>query len=420
MADKDIIAFIGVFPVGGEQLVKDLAKSERRKLQVLLIRHSRKKVRKTSESVNILVECDTSDPKAIAKVLRPYRDRIFVISCRSESAMSIFARVLPHVPYVRTPTSESILWASDKLLMRRNFATYDKSITPKYAKVKDASKKEIKRIGEKIGFPLVVKPANLAWSMLVTVCYHEEELEKSIKAAFRKIRKIYAENDRIKEPELIVEQYMDGDMYSVDGYVTSRGRVYNCPIVRVVTGRSIGHDDFYNYMHTTIHSLKPSSVHRANEAVKKGVHALGLRSTSFHAEVIKIDDEWKIVEIGARVGGFRHKIYELSYGINHALNDILIRVPRKIHIPKRRRGYTTVLKYYPEKEGIITELKGIKKIQELKSFHSIVVDKKVGDRAKFAKNGGKEVFHVTLFNKDRSKLLADTRRVEKGVKITIE
>jgi hypothetical protein len=43
----------------------------------------------------------------------------------------------------------------------------------------------------------------------------------------------------------------------------------------------------------------------------------------------------------------------------------------------------------------------------------------VGDRCHFAKNGGKAVFDVTLYNDERSKLLADIRRVEQLVEIKI-
>ena len=185
------------------------------------------------------------------------------------------------------------------------------------------------------------------------------------------------------------------------------------------TGRSIGRDDFSNYLHTTVHSLKRTTVARAEQAVEEAIHALGLRSTTAHVELMKVDDDWKVIEVGPRVGGYRHKLYALAYGIDHSINDVLTRIPERPVIPKKRIGHATVLKYYPHKEGIITELKGIKKIQALNSFSDITVHKKVGDRSRFATSGGTAVFNVTLYNTDRSKLLADIRRVEQLVKITV-
>jgi hypothetical protein len=213
---------------------------------------------------------------------------------------------------------------------------------------------------------------------------------------------------------------MEGDMYSVDAYVNSRGKVYFCPMVRVLTGYNIGHGDFFNYLHTTPTSLKQTSIERAHEAAATGIHALGLRNTTAHVELMKVDDDWKLIEIGPRVGGFRDKLHKLSCGIDHSLNDVLIRLPIKPIIPKKCTGFAATLKWYPKQEGRLTRLKGIKKIQELGSFIDITLGKKLGDLCRFAKNGGKAVFTVTLFNVERSKLLADIRRVEKLIDIQVE
>ena len=212
---------------------------------------------------------------------------------------------------------------------------------------------------------------------------------------------------------------MEGDMYSIDSYVTSRGSVSHCPLVRQKTAREIGKDDFYNYLQMTPTALKSHTIARAEETTEKAIHALGLRSTVVHTELMKIDDEWKIVEVGARMGGFRHVLHTLSCDINHTLNDVLIRIPKKPVIPKKCQGYGCAIKWFADKEGKITELKGIKKIETLESFYKIEVNKKVGDRSVFARNGGRSVFNLLMYNDDRSKLLADIRRVEKLVEVKI-
>ena len=75
------------------------------------------------------------------------------------------------------------------------------------------------------------------------------------------------------------------------------------------------------------------------------------------------------------------------------------------------------MKFFPAKEGTLSQLKGIKKIQELKSVKKAKIHKKIGDKCLFAKHGGVSVVNVMLFNKERSKLLADMRRIEKGLVI---
>lgn len=418
---RNIIAYVMNLPAGAVESIRRYERETKQKFRIMLIRDTRKGEKHTDElsGVDIYLEIDLSTPAHIAEALAPYQDELCAVTCRSESYMARFIAVIPHVPYLRTPTTESLRWATDKLEMRRRFKLLAPKYSPKYAVVKANTKAERTRVILKIGFPMIVKPTNLAQSLLVTVCYHEDELTKSLRDLEKKIERTYAENGRIEKPRMLVEEFMEGDMYSVDAYVNSRGKVYFCPMVRVVTGHNIGHDDFFNYLHMTPTNLKKTSIERAHDAAAAGIHALGLRNTTAHVELMKVDDEWKLIEIGPRVGGFRDKLHRLSCDIDHSLNDILIRLPKKPIIPKKCKGFAATLKWYPKQEGELVSLRGIKKIQEIKSFVHISVTKKIGERCTFAKNGGKAVFTVTLFNAERSKLLADIRRIEKAIDIQV-
>lgn len=408
-----------------EQYVLKAAKSIKQEypgIAVLLLRDIKKKAKDKDKSfkyVDEVLYVDYTNSLEVAKALLPYQDQLMAVTARGEEGANCLGTVIPHVPYLRTPTQESLVWATDKYEMRKRLRLYDPKNTPKFTRVKENSKKERARVIEKVGFPMIVKPANLQESMLVTICYHEEELEKVLRNIFRKLRGEYIKHHRTQLPTIIAEEFMDGDMYSVDSYVDSRGGVYHCPLVRVKTGKNIGHDDFYNYLQTTPTALKKETVEKAEAVAETGIHALGLRSVTTHIELMKLDDEWKIIEIGARVGGFRDLLHELSCDINHSLNDILTRVPRKPVIPKKCKGFATAMKWFAAAEGKIVEMKGVKKIEELESFHSIVMNKKIGDRALFAKNGGKSIFNLFLYNADRSRLLADIRRVEQFVQIKV-
>lgn len=373
--------------------------------------------KETLRAFDVAIRCNFGSQDSLTQALRPYQAELLVVTCTTESAVPYLQKVIPHIPYVRTPTVESLHWATDKLAMRKRFYLYDPSMTPRYKVIHNARKKTIQEIGDDIGFPVIIKPTGLASSLLVTAAYHHDELESSLRRVFRKISKLHREANGRGEPTVLVEQLMDGEMYSVDAHVSSRGAIYFNPFVHVKTGRTIGFDDFFGYQRTTPTRLNKQSITDAEEVSTKAIRALGLRSTSAHIELLKTDAGWKIIEVGPRTGGFRHKMYELSYGINLFDNDIAIRTPRKVTIPRSVKGYTSVIAYYAKQEGEITKLTGIKKAQELKSFHSITINKQVGDRAVFAKHGGKEVFNITFFNADRSKLLADVRRFEQNMNV---
>jgi biotin carboxylase len=366
---------------------------------------------------SLVLSCNFDSPESIIECLKPYEGEILAVTARGEHNIPYFRKLIPYLPYLRTPTEESLGWAINKIEMRRRFAAYDKKLSPSYMVVTDAKRKTIKTILEKIGTPLVVKPSGLAASLLVTIAFHDEELEKSLKRTFRQIRAQYKKWDGRGDPQILVEQFMEGDMYSVDLYVNSRGKMYFCPLVHIKTGRAIGFDDFFGYQRITPTLLTQESIKHAQEISKKAIHALGLRSTTVHVELMKTEQGWKIIELGPRIGGFRDMLYELAYGIDHTANDIAIRIPERPKLPRKLRGHAVALQMYARQEGIITNLLGVKKIQALKSFHMIEMNKKIGDRATFAKNGGKSVGNIVLFNKDRSKLLADVRRVEQLFKV---
>ena len=416
---KNIIAFVMGARVRALDEIKHSAEKNGVTYRTMLIRDSRLKRPVKMLDYDIVVECDFGKPSKIAAALLPYQNELLAITCRFEQSIARFAAVIPHVPYLHTPTTESLTWATDKYEMRKRLRLFDAKNTPVFTWVKSNTKKERTRVIEKVKFPMIVKPTNLAGSLFVTICYHEEDLEKTLRTAFRKIRVAYKKDSRLEEPKIIAEEYMDGDLYSLDSYVNNRGEVEHCPLVRQRTAKELGQDDFYNYLQITPTALKQETVNKAREVAEHAIHALGLRSVTAHTELMKVDDEWKIIEIGPRPGGFRDILHKLSCDIDHTMNDIAVRIPKKIVIPKKCKGYAAYYKYVAPEEGTIMETKGIKKIEELKSFHSITVNKKVGDRAVFAKNGGRPIFTVVLYNAERSELLADIRRIEQSVSVTV-
>jgi biotin carboxylase len=367
----------------------------------------------------VIVECDFSSHIQIAKALAPYKHRFLAVTCRAEKNIPLFKKVVPHVPYINTPTELSLEWTTDKIRMRQLLRAYDPTISPKFLVVHDSSQETMDQIEKKVGFPTIIKPAGLAASLLVSLCYHREELEADLRNIVRKINRIYKIKQGRGEPQILVEEFMEGTMYSIDVYVNPRGVIYYAPLVHVRTGRSVGYEDFFGYMRITPVQLKPHKIEAARKVAEKAVIALNLRSTTCHIELMKTEDGWKVIEVGPRIGGFRHEMYELSYGMNHSLNDILIRIPKKPTLTKKVRGYTSVMQFYPRHKGRLISLKGINKVRKLESFSRIEIKKKIGDMCDFARNGDDPVFDIVLFNKDRSKLLADIRRLEQTVKIQV-
>lgn len=420
--ERNMILFVGSYLTSQKNALSKLSRSLDKTIQACIlidITDPKARAKLTPDTKAVVIPCDFSSHVTIEKALAPYKQRLLAVTCRAEKNIPLLKKVIPHIPYINSPTELSLEWTTDKIRMRQMLRSYDKEISPKFLVVHDASQETLDRIEKKVGFPLIIKPSGLAASLLVTLCYHREELEANLKNTVKKIDQIYKKKKGRGEPQILVEEFMEGAMFSIDIYVNQRGVTYATPLVHVKTGRSVGFDDFFGYMRITPVVLKPHKIENARRVAEKAVEAMGLRSTTCHIELMKTEDGWKIIELGPRIGGFRHEMYELSYGIDHSLNDILIRMPKKPTLPKKVKGYTVVMQFYARRKGKLKSLEGINKIRKLESFSRIDITKKLGEMCDFARNGDDPVFTIVLFNKNRSRMLADIRRLEQTVQIKV-
>lgn len=419
--ERDMVLFVGSYLSSQKKAMDKLSKSLKKNLTACVLLDETDKPKNIPPSYKaVIIKCDFTKETFIQKALMPYKHRFLAVTCRAERNIPLLKKVVPHVPYLNTPTEKSLDWTTDKIKMRQMLRSYDKAISPKFIVAHDASQETMNKIERTVGFPLIIKPAGLAASLLVTLCYHREELESNLARTVKKIDQIYKKKRGRGEPQILIEEFMEGSMYSIDSYVNQRGVVYHAPLVHVRTGRSVGYEDFFGYMRITPVNIKSYKVDAAKHVAEKAIEALNLRSTNCHIELMRTEDGWKVIELGPRIGGFRHEMYELSYGMDHSMNDILIRIPKKPVLTKRIKGYTVVMQFYARQKGRLTNLEGINKIRKLESFNRIDIKKKIGDMCDFARNGDDPVFDIILFNKDRSKLLADIRRLEQSVTIKVK
>ncbi|HVQ44829.1 MAG TPA: ATP-grasp domain-containing protein [Candidatus Saccharimonadia bacterium] len=366
-----------------------------------------------------LLTVDFADTDALQSTLKPYADDILTATFLADRNSSYFRKVIPLIPNCVLPTETSLKWTTEKIRMRSLLRNYDKSIAPNFTVAHDSTPETIEKIEKRVGYPLVVKPSGLTASLLVSICYHREELEKVLKQTFKKMDQIYKSKKGLGEPKILVEGFMEGTMYSIDAYVNARGVIYFAPLVYVKTGREVGFDDFFGYMRVTPTQLNVPHTEEAQEAATKGIKALGMRSTTCHIELMRTETGWKVIELGPRMGGFRHEMYELSFGIDHSLNDLLIRNSRKPVLPKKVKGYSALMQFYAKQEGKLEKIQGLFKIEAVESFKRVKVRKEPGDKCTFAKYGGDPVLDVMLFNPVRSNLLADIRRIEQALNIVV-
>ena len=425
--ERDVVLFINAVRGATFKALEDHEKRTGKKLTpvVLVDKKIQKSITERNGQMNHLdkvtyVAADFDSPTSLREALRAYEDRIYAVTSQYENSIHELRKLVPYLPYMPLPTQSSLEWASEKKHMRDMMHSYDKSLVPGYLLAEDASDATIKKIEDELEYPVVVKPSGLEGSLLVSMVHNRVQLKETLKHTYEEIQKGYDTWIKRNKPAVLVEEFMEGNMFSIDTHVSKDGKCYHAPIVYVATGRSVGFDDFFGYMRLTPTSLSDEEVAAAQKASEKACRALKLRAITVHVELMQTPRGWKIIEVGPRIGGYRHDIYKLGYGINHIANDILIRADEEPHLPQTPKGSAAVFNIYAKQEGILESTSGEDKVEKLASFVSINKIPKDGDELKFAKNNGDIVFAVTLFNEDRAQLEKDIQTMEDVLKINVK
>jgi len=364
----------------------------------------------------VLRECNFSDDDQLASIIQEFEGQIEGIAYRGDKQVQNVRRVIKHLPAtIPAPTEQSLKNATNKQLMRKHFLDYAPEITPNYIEVQNADSQTLDSIEEHLDFPVIVKPANLMSSLLIQSCTNRNELENTLRNVFSTIQEIYKREHRQDDPQVIVEEFLVGDFYSIDAFVTDPETVYYCPPVGYIASKQIGIDDFSLYKRFIPTTLTTSEINDANETVKKALRALDLQYSAAHAELILTQNGWKVIEVGPRLGRFRHDMYMESYGIVHGVNDLLIRMNEVPVIPEKFLQYCSAYTIYPKQEGKLKKLHGMEILEGKSWIKKLAIIAKEGDDCRFAKNGGHALAEFIVSTSDK----AEFERITQAIETTI-
>ena len=421
--DKDIVVSIDVVEPGLVNAVHLLNKELGRPLKGIALVHRSfldypgRPVDTTGLFEEVVVDYDNADE--LQKTVLPFSDRILAVTTRYEDAMHHFSQLVPFVPYAYTPTESSLIWSTEKPLMRDRLKNYDPQLVPQYVRLEEQDIPNGNELTRNFAFPVVIKPGSLWSSFLVSRCDDRQQLESQLRSTFSIINNVYGRLRRETKPAVLVEEMIQGDMYSTDVYVSHDGTIRCLPLIRVFTDAVLGRQSFSEH-----HALLPVDLSQEESeagfiAAKSAVRALGLRSTTAHVELFKTKNGWKIIELGARIGGSREELYRESFGIEHHYNDLANRAGMEPKIPAKLLRYAREEDIYADKEGVIEAIDGIEEARELASMAVLKVPAKPGDKALFADKGGDVLVQAILSNADRQQLEADAAKLRQLVKFKI-
>lgn len=292
---------------------------------------------------------------------------------------------------------ESARLATDKSLMRQAFLDADRSISPDFSTVD--SLEQALTFANAHSYPLIIKPTNLVKSLLVLKCDNEAQLVERFTYASETIGALY-EKYKIydRAPQLIIEEFIVGEQFSIAAFVDAEGTPHFCDgIVSLKNAQDIHVDDNYLYSRTLPAVLPDEQIAEMYAVAEKGVRALKMRSVPAHIELMSGPQGTKIIEIGARIGGYRPRMYKLSYGTDLITQEVKLAIGQKPDLAGDFHAYTAVYELFPDQEGVFVSVDGSFDPEALTYYHTAAAGKLVGP----AKNGFKAAGIIIVSHSDK-------------------
>ena len=299
-------------------------------------------------------------------------------------------------------SEEAALVATDKTLMRQKFIEYDATITPEFTELFEWETAE--KFAQTHQFPLILKPAHLAKSLLVTKNSNLIELRENYNHAQKILTEIYRKYAvKGRQPKMLVEEYLDGSAHSIDAVIDQKQRIQLLEIVDYVVGYEIGIKDNFHFARLLPSRLTPDMQNKVKTVAEKGIKALDLRSSPAHIEIIITKDGPKIIEIGARAGGYRVRMYQEANGIDYFTAIFDTAIGKSSKLVKTKNNFCAVLEVFPKKDGILKVIKGLDRLKENSATVYVRKINQIGDQVGLAKNGYKAVLIVMLVSNNKQK-----------------
>jgi hypothetical protein len=325
------------------------------------------------------------------------------------------AKIAQHLHLPGLPLSAARACA-DKSLMRSLFAKAPAKISPDFAIIKTTN--DATKFAEQHDFPLILKPANLTKSLLVTKNHNLPELLKNLDSIQNSIDKIYQQYAPHNQPKIIIEEFLEGSVHSVDAFVDNTGQPHILKqIVDYQTGYDIGYDDNFHYSRILPSKLTPNQQIELLNCAEIGVKALSMKSSPAHIEIIMTADGPRIVEIGARNGGYRERMHRLANGIDITGNAIKLALGQTPIITASKNDPIAVLELFPKTAGQFVGIKNQTQLESLKSLNYFSLKAKPGECRGKSSDGYKMCTIVILHNSDLAQFEADLDFINNNVSV---
>jgi hypothetical protein len=309
--------------------------------------------------------------------------------------------------------------ALDKYLMRAAFLECAPEITPQAFVVK--SLPDLQKKSCLIKYPIMLKPSGLTKSLLIRKNNTPEELDRNYQFLTKHIGQTYKKEGAHKKPIILIEEFLEGSFHSLCAAVDCHGKISPLPPVDLVMASEKNWVDNHNYRRVLPSQLSKENTLLANRMVQKAVSALGLRNTLTHTEFVLTKSGPKIIEIGARIGGYRTEMYKRVYSYDVTLAHISLgKGICPLFKDKNPLGYSAVYEIFPRKNGVVHSVRGLRFIKIIPGVVNVKQNIFAGEKTGLAKDGFRSVAIIKIFCKQKQQFFDLQKIIESRVFVTLK
>lgn len=258
---------------------------------------------------------------------------------------------------VPCPFSDNVKTARQKHLMRR--AVDNAGLTnPKYKIAYNWD--EVEKAAEEIGYPLVLKPVDLASSAFVKLIRNSDDLQN----AYRDLENFPLNfRDQKRECAFLIEEYMCGEEVSVET-ISNNGEI----TVVGITDKSVtGSPYFIENGHMFPAKLGEDVKENIGEYVRKVLLATGYNHGIAHTEIKLTKDGPRVVEINPRTAGnYIVELIEYVTGVNMLKVFVSLALGEQLSISVTNTDVCSaaIMFIVPNCGGKIKQIKGVGALKE--------------------------------------------------------
>ena len=140
-----------------------------------------------------------------------------------------------------------------------------------------------------------------------------------------------------------------------------------------------------------------------------------MKSTAAHIEIILTNEGPRIVEIGARNGGYRSRMHDIANGIDITGNALRLSLGEDPIIKATRNDPFAVFELFPKTPGVFNGIAHESELQKLPSLIDYKLKYTSGDKIGKSSDGYKMTAVIMLHNTDVAQFARDVDYVNTTV-----